>query len=445
MKSRITRRTFLETTAGVGVGLGVAPGFAAMRGVDAPNNKVVVAIIGTNSRGKSLAQSFARLAGAEVAYVCDVDQQAAEKAAAAVKTIQNKDPKQVKDFRRILEDRSVDALAIATPDHWHAPAAIAACTAGKHVYVEKPCSHNPREGELLVEAARKHKRAAQMGSQRRSWPRLIEAIESIKSGLIGRVYYSRGWYANHRDSIGSGKVVAAPSWLDYDLWQGPAPRRPFRDNLIHYNWHWFWHWGTGEAGNNGVHALDLCRWGLGVDYPIRVTSSGGRFHFRDDWETPDTQVINFEFDGGKQITWEGLSSNGYGLDGSGFGVSFHGEKGALVIGGGDSYTVYDRAGKEVKKVSGRPDEQKIDLTGPAASLDAVHLANFLDAIRSGKPLASEIEEGHKSTLLTQLGNIALRVGRMLRCDPQNGRILGDKEAMALWTREYERGWEPRGT
>jgi predicted dehydrogenase len=337
----------------------------------------------------------------------------------------------------------VDALVIATPDHWHAPAAIAACVAGKHVYVEKPCSHNPREGELLVEAARKYRRVVQMGSQRRSWARVIEAVEGIKAGVIGRVYYSRGWYANHRDSIGKGQVAGAPSWLDYDLWQGPAPRRPFRDNIIHYNWHWFWHWGTGESGNNGIHALDLCRWALGVDYPVRVTSTGGRFHFKDDWETPDTQVITFDFEGGKQMTWEGLSSNAYGLDGTGFGVSVHGEQGSIVIGGSNAYTVYDRAGKQTRKVAARPDEQKIDLTGPAADLDAVHIVNFLESIRNGRRPAAEIEDGHKSTLLTQLGNISLRVGRALRCDPKTGRVLGDKEAMALWSREYERGWEPK--
>ncbi len=443
MTRQIARRKFFQRAASAGIGLGAASTFAAAFGADAPNNKIVVAVMGTNSRGASLARSFARVRGSEVAYVCDVDERAATKTAASVKEIQTKEVKEVKDYRRVLDDKTVDALVIATPDHWHAPAAIAACAAGKHVYVEKPCSHNPREGELLIEAARKYRRVVQMGSQRRSWPRVIEAIEGIKSGLIGRVYYSRGWYANHRDSIGRGKAAGVPSWLDYDLWQGPAPRRPFRDNIIHYNWHWFWHWGTGESGNNGIHALDLCRWALGVDYPIRVTSTGGRFHFKDDWETPDTQVITFDFEGGRQMTWEGLSSNAYGLDGTGFGVSVHGEQGAVVIGGSNSYTVYDRAGKQSKKVAAPPDEQEIDLTGPAAGLDAVHIMNFLDAIRNGKRPAAEIEEGHKSTLLTQLGNISLRAGRTLRCDPKSGRILGDKEAMALWSREYQSGWEPK--
>jgi predicted dehydrogenase len=436
----ITRREFVEKAAAAGIGLGA---ISAASGVAAPNNKVVVAVMGTNSRGASLARSFARNPGSEVAYICDVDERASAKSITSLKEVQARAVKEVKDFRRILDDKTVDALVIATPDHWHAPAAIAACAAGKHVYVEKPCSHNPREGELLVEAARKYRRVVQMGSQRRSWPRVIEAIEGIKAGSIGRVYYSRGWYANHRDSIGRGKVTQVPSWLDYNLWQGPAPRRSFKDNVIHYNWHWFWNWGTGESGNNGIHALDLCRWALGVDYPTRVTSTGGRFHFNDDWETPDTQVMTFDFEGGKQVTWEGLSSNAYGLDGTGFGVSVHGENGSVVIGGSNAYTLYDREGKKSKSVAARPDEQKIDLTGPAAGLDAVHITNFLEAIRNGKPPAAEILDGHKSTLMTQLGNISLRVGRSLRCEPKNGHIVGDKEAMALWSREYERGWEPK--
>jgi len=443
VKKSLDRRQFINTVARGGVALGAAARLDAVRGAQAPANKIVVAIMGTNSRGGALARGFARLAGAEVAYICDVDERAVAKGIATVNEICGKSPRGLKDFRKALEDKAVDALVIAAPDHWHAPAAIAACAAGKHVYVEKPCSHNPREGEMLVEAARKHKRVVQMGSQRRSWPNIGEAIRGVREGMIGRAYYSRGWYANNRDSIGRGKDAPVPSWLDYDLWQGPAPRRPFKDNVIHYNWHWFWNWGTGESGNNGTHALDLCRWGLGVEYPERVSSSGGRYHFKDDWETPDTQLISFEFDGGKTISWEGLSSNPYGLDGTGFGVSFHGETGTVVIGGGDAYTVLDLKGKEVKRVSGKRDEQKIDTTGPAAGLDAVHLQNFLSAIRSGARLNAEIQDGHKSTLLTQLGNIALRTGHVLRCDPKNGHILEDRDAAALWGREYQPGWEPK--
>jgi predicted dehydrogenase len=429
----VGRREFLVGAFGGGVMMRM--GWASTR--------VSVGIMGTNGRGSALASTFARLENVDVSYVCDPDERAAARAAGIVEKAGGKAPKQVADFRRILEDKSVDALVVAAPDHWHAPAAIAGCAAGKHVYVEKPCSHNPREGELLIEAARKHRRVVQMGNQRRSWPRVIEGVEAARGGAIGRVYYCRGWYANSRDSIGHGKAAEVPSWLDYNLWQGPAPRTPYRDNVIHYNWHWFWNWGTGEAGNNGIHALDLCRWALDVQYPRRVYSTGGRLHFKDDWETPDTQVMNFEFDGGRQVMWENLSSSGYGLDGSGFGASFHGEKGTIVIGGADAYSLFGRDGKLVKKVEGNPDEGKIDRTGPAASLDAVHIVNFLDAIRNGAALRSEIAEGHKSTLLCQLGNISLRTGRALRCDPSSGHIVDDKESAALWGREYEPGWEPK--
>ncbi|MCI0641829.1 MAG: Gfo/Idh/MocA family oxidoreductase, partial [Gemmataceae bacterium] len=320
----------------------------------------------------------------------------------------------------------VDIVVVATCNHWHAPGTIAACNAGKHVYVEKPCSHNPREGELMVQAARKHKRHVQMGNQRRSWPRVIEAMDELRKGVIGRVYFAQAWYTNNRPSIGRGKEGPPPKSLDYDLWQGPAPRRPYRSNYLHYNWHWFWHWGNGELGNNGVHSIDLCRWGLGVNYPIKATSAGGRYRYEDDQETPDTHVVSFEFEGRKMISWEGLScSRPRPVDH----VRFHGENGILSMTDSE-YVITDAARKEVRRV-------------PIVTGDAMHVENFLNAIRNNTRLNSEIEEGHKSTLLCHLGNIAQRTGRTLHCNAANGHIDNDKAAMGYWSREYEKGWEPR--
>jgi predicted dehydrogenase len=423
----IDRRRFLGAAASTGLALGFSAPAARTAGL-AASDKVVVGIMGMGGRGMGHVKTFGQQPGVEVAYVCDVDQHRVAKAAAGVSKSAEKAPKAVNDFRRILDDKAVDALVIATCNHWHAPAAILGCAAGKDVYVEKPCSHNPREGELMVEAARKHKRHVQMGNQRRSWPKVIEAIEQVRSGAIGRPYLAQAWYTNNRPSIGKGKAAAVPDGLDYDLWQGPAPRRSFHTNYLHYNWHWFWHWGNGELGNNGVHMIDLCRWGLGVDYPVRVTSAGGRYRFDDDQETPDTNVVTFDFADRKSITWEGLSCNQM-PEGRVSDVLFQGESGSLAIHAG-GYTIYDLKGKEVRKIN-----------GPGG--DASHVANFLDAVRHGKPLNSEIEEGHKSTLLCHLGNIAYRTGRTLRCDPNHGHVVGDREAMALWTREYERGWEPK--
>ena len=221
-----------------------------------------------------------------------------------------------KDFRSILEQKDVDAITIATPDHWHTPMAIAGLQAGKHVYVEKPCSHNPAEGEMLVQAQQKYRKLVQMGTQQRSSPHTIEIVEKIHEGIIGRPYFAKAWYCNVRKSIGTGKEVPVPPQLDWDLWQGPAPRRPYKDNVQPYNWHWFRIYGTGETLNNGTHEVDVCRWALGVDYPKLVTASGGRYHFKDDWQFYDTLVTSFEYED-SMISWEGKSCQGmkyYGRD-----------------------------------------------------------------------------------------------------------------------------------
>jgi predicted dehydrogenase len=427
MSDNLDRRHFLGVSAASGLALGLAalPARAEVKGA---NEKIIVGVMGTGGRGLGVAAAFENLQNVEVAYVCDVDRGRVEAAADAVSKVKSRTPKTVTDFRRILDDGKVDLLVVTTCNHWHAPAAILACAAGKHVYVEKPCSHNPREGELLVEASRKHKRQVQMGNQRRSWPGIIEAVQKVRDGVIGRPYLAESFYQNNRPSIGKGKTTAVPEKLDYDLWQGPAPRRPFRDNYLHYSWHWFWHWGNGELGNNGIHMLDLCRWGLGVDYPIHVASTGGRYRYEDDQETPDTHLVSFSFEGRKTITWEGLSCNRQPAERTAE-VIFYGEKGCLAI-AGNGYTIYDEKGKEVSKVAG------------TSSSDALHFNNLLDGIRSGKPLHSEIEEGHKSTLLCHLGNISQRIGRSLRCDPRTGKC-DDKDGMALWSREYEKGWEPK--
>ncbi len=427
MSGKVSRRRFLASgsAAAGGTALGVATaGWAAQQ---APGTKIVVGVMGLG-RGLALANQFQRQPNVEVAYLCDVGKKRLAAAAKAVGKMAGKQPKTVADVRRVLDDKSVDVLVCAAPDHWHAPATILACAAGKHVYVEKPCCHNPREGELQVAAARKHKCVVQIGTQRRSWPGIIQAVAKLRDGAIGRVLFSRGWYNNQRGSIGRGKPAPVPDWLNYELWQGPAPRRPYRDNVVHYNWHWFWHWGTGEIGNNGVHALDMCRWGLGVDYPRRVTSAGGMYYFDDDQQTPDSQVVTYEF-GDKMLVWEGRNWHRRGFEGSMFGSSFYGDKGSLII-TGSGYKMYDRNDKLIEEQGG-------------SGGDAGHVANFLDAIRNGTPANAEIETGYKSTLLCLLGSIAHRTGRALNCDPKNGRILDDDRAMALWGRQYQPGWEPK--
>ena len=442
----VDRRSFLKSaSATLGAGLiapsavSAAPALRLQAG--APSDRVRLAIMGVNSRGAQLAQAFLNTPGAAITVVCDVDRRASAKAITAISSGGRGTPQVIGDVRKVLESRDVDALVIAAPDHWHAPAAMMACDAGKHVYVEKPASHNPREGELLVETAARTGRVVQMGNQRRSWPNVKKAIALVHEGRIGRVYAARTWYASTRPSIGKGNTVPVPEWLDYDLWQGPAPRRPFVDNLVHYEWHWRWHWGTGESANNGTHMFDLARWGLQLEHPSRVTSAGGRYHYADDWEFPDTQMITLEYPGNKMITWESMSANGWKPQGRGVGVTFHGENGSLLI-DGDGYAIYDLKGALVEEIKTDPGAAASQV-GPAVRLDALHTTNFVEGIRGTATLATPIAGGHTSTMMALLGNIAWKTGRALTCDPATGRILNDAEAMKLWAREYEPGWAPR--
>lgn len=410
-------------------------------GKNAPSNKVIVAVMGVNSRGAYLAESFAKLPNVEVAYLCDVEEKAIANGLKGFADAAKK-PVIIKDIRDLVAKNDFDALVIAAPDHWHAPASILGVTHGKHVYVEKPCGHNPYEGELLVQAMQKHGKLIQMGNQRRSFPTLIQAVKEVREGIIGNVYMGKGWYANNRKPIGIGKKVPVPATLDFDLWQGPAPRRDYKDNLVHYNWHWFWHWGTSETCNNGTHEIDCCRWFLGVDYPTKVISAGGRYAYQDDWETPDTQVASFEFGNKATITWEGRSCNNFPVEGAGRGFVIYGDKGTLVNAGNGDYKIFDTANKLVKEVKS---DVKGDPTNPVSAsgnLDLYHFNNFIQSIRGEAKLTSPIDEGHKSVLLCHLASIAQRTGQTLYCDPVNGHIK-DKKAMGLWRRQYEKGWEPK--
>lgn len=442
---KTNRRNFLKQVSAVGLGLSLnsisystasAKSYSRIVG---SNERVNMAVMGTNGRGAGMAKNFQNTKGVDMCIVCDVEDNALAKGIAAVKKAGG-DPKIEKDIRKVLENKDIDALLITAPDHWHAPATIMACQAGKHVYCEKPCSHNPYEGELSIAAARKYNRVVQIGAQRRSWPKLTEGIEALHNGIIGKVHYAKSWYTNNRKSIGIGKKVAVPSTIDFDLWQGPAPRRPYQDNLIHYNWHWFWHWGTGEALNNGTHEIDVIRWGLGLDFPTSVSSEGGRFWYKDDWETPDTQMIELRFGDDCLVTWEGRSCNSRNTEGRDRGVIFYGEGGALET-GENGYKVYDLKNKLIKEVMSNDVIDGRDPSSPSANLDMGHIADFIDAIKNNRRPNGDIEELHKSTLLVQLGNISWRTGHRLMIDPQNGHIINDPEAQRLWSRTYEPGWE----
>lgn len=425
MPAPCSRRTFLATSAALSLGA------MAQAGEPEPNsalNKLTIALMGVNGRGRDLANGFLKQPNCQIAYVCDVDSRARDRAVDLIDKAGGGKPQASGDFRKALDDKSVDILVVAAPDHWHGPATIAACNAGKHVYCEKPACHNPQEGEWMVAAAAKHKRVVQIGTQRRSFPAIIEAVNMVRGGSLGKVHYARCWYNNRRPSIGHGVAGDPPAHLDFALWQGPAPARPFKDNILHYNWHWFWHWGTGELGNNGVHAIDVCRWGLNVEFPQKVTSAGQKVRHDDDQETPDTHVVNYEFPDGKSITWEGLSWSPRGWEGDQFGMTFHGTAGTMAV-TSNGYKIYDMKNKLVSE-------------NPGTGGDAAHLANFLSCIRNERLPNATIEEAFKSSLLCNLGNIAHRAGRVLRTDPKNGHILDDQDAQALWRREYQKGFEP---
>ncbi len=440
-KPDYNRRDFIKKSALAGAAIGLAGPYNLARGAQSPNDQVTVAIMGGRGRAGALAHAFADVQGTMVKSIYEVDRRPLSQLAQNLESRQGRKPETGTDFRRALEDPDIDALVIGAPDHWQTPATVMALQAGKHVYVEKPASHNPAEAELIVRAQKRYNKEVQIGNQQRSSPESMQAMQDIADGMIGTPYYGKAFYANARESIGHGKIAQVPDWLDYELWQGPAPRTPYRDNLIHYNWHWFWKWGTGEALNNGTHEYDICRWALGVDLPNRISSNGGRYHFDDDWEFYDTQNITFDYPGGKSINWEGRSANGYPFWGKGRGSFIHGTEGTMFM-DRSGYQVFNLDNEEIKSVTRDDEVDPLDTVGGGGLTD-LHIDNFAKAIRQGEKLNSPIEEGQKSVLALHLANISQYVGRSLNIDPRSGRIIGDSEAMSMWSRRYEPGWEPK--
>jgi predicted dehydrogenase len=436
-----TRREFIDVLAIGAAGLVVGTSAKSYGRILGSNDRLNFAVIGLNSRGYAHLTSLrANKGAARISHVCDVDSNILQKFADSVQKEMGEPCATEKDFRKILESKEVDAITIATPDHWHAPMAVAGLQAGKHVYVEKPCSHNPAEGEMLVQAQQKYRKLVQMGTQQRSSPHTIEIIKKVQDGIIGRPYFAKAWYINLRKSIGTGKEAPVPPQLDWQLWQGPAPRGSYRDNVHPYNWHWFKTYGTGEALNNGTHEVDVCRWALGVDYPKRVTASGGRFHFQDDWQFYDTLVTSFEYDD-KMISWEGKSCQGMKYYDRDRGSTIMGTTGT-VLADRDGYEIYDLKGNKTSEFKSGSKDSSSDLVGRDSMTDA-HFANFIAAIRTGEKLNAPVSDGNISVTMLHLSNIAWQFNRELRLDPRDGRIQGDPEAMKMWQREYEKGWELR--
>jgi predicted dehydrogenase len=426
--TQLNRRTFLATSAATTVALATHR-VSRAAAASSPNEKVVFAIMGANNRGSQLAKTLAKLPGAEIAYICDCEENAIGKGIDAATSNGGPAPKGIKDFRKALDDKHVDALICAAPNHWHATATLLGLAAGKHVYCEKPASHTPEEGERMIAAAKKSDRVLQIGLQRRSNPHYHEVLDKVRSGSIGRVLYAKSTYYNNRPSIGHGKETASPASLDYDLWQGPVTAEPYRDNVIPYNWHLFWHWGNSEVGNNGVHTIDVCRWALGVDYPAKVTAVGGKLRYDDDQETPDTCNIVADFDGGRTLVWEGISWSPPYKPLSGINVELRGDAGAIFF-DDYAYRLFDA------------DRKLVEENKKGTNSWQPHLENFIAAVKSGAKPNCGIEDGHKSTMLAHLGNIAYRTGQPLDVDPSNGHIKNNPAADKLWASEYRKGWIP---
>ena len=434
----VTRRQFVDGVA-VGIaGAAIASAAKSYAQILGANERVNFATIGLNGRGKAhLSALNSNQAVACMAYCCDVDAKVLASFSADAGKQLGYVPIAEAD-RKALESKDVDAISIATPDHWHAPMAVLGLKAGKHVYVEKPSSHNPREGELLVQAQQKYGKLVQVGDQQRSSPLSIKIIQQIHDGLIGRAYFAKAWYQNSRKSIGTGKVVPVPEWLNWELWQGPAPSSEYKDNIHPYNWHWLFRYGTGESLNNGTHEVDVCRWALQAEYPDRVTSSAGRYFTKDDWQFYDTMVTSFEYPD-KMISWEGKCCNGMKYFSRGRGSLIQGTTGSVVL-DRTSYEIYDLDGKKTSEFVEGKAASTGDLIGQDSMTDA-HFANFIAGIRTGEKLHSPIDVANVSVTMLQLSNIAWQVNRELKLDNKTGHVVNDPEAMKMWARNYQKGWE----
>ena len=415
------RRDFMKKTSRAAVSASLI-GTAARWAV--ANDRVRLAGIGMGGRGGDLLQEALKIEGVELVAVCDPDRQRSEQRAAEAEKLSGKRPKALTDLREVTADKEIDAVTITTCNHWHALAAIWAMQGGKHVYVEKPVSHNLFEGRQMVNASRKYNRMTQGGTQRRSYGLWQRAIQALHEGYIGEVYMARALVYNPRDSIGVKPIENPPPELDWNLWLGPAPEQPYHANLVHYNWHWFWDFGNGELGNNGSHFLDVARWGLGKGLPQKVESVGGRFGYEDQAQTPNTQTVLFQYDDGVILTCEIRGRYTHDESGLRYGVIYYGSEGYMAV-----------SDEGIKTAMGKDGKPGPELTYGS---NQDHMKNFIDAVREGKRemLHAEIEETYLSCALCCLGNIAYRLGRSLRFDSNNERFPGDEEADRMLSRDY---------
>ncbi len=443
----MNRRDFIKKVsvgaAGIAVG-GKVMGMSAKsyNRIIGSNDRLHVAIAGLGRRlGAFYEPISVKRANVELLYLCDVmEKQRVGAMQNFSKQIDYK-PKLENDIRRVLDDPKVDLLINATPDHWHTPGSIMAMQNGKHVYVEKPCSHNMLENELLVEASKKLNKVVQMGNQQRSSPHTIEIIDEIHRGIIGKPYKALAFYTNSRGEVPLQQKVPAPAGLDWDLFQGPAPRREYTSETWNYNWHWYgWDYGTAETGNNATHELDVARWALGVDLPQRVDVEAAKRHYENDgWEMYDTMDATFRFNGNKIIQWDGKSRNGYDTYNGGRGTIIYGSEGSVFV-DREKYILYDRGGKVVKENSASSNEGGIALGG-GGDMTTGHVINFFEAVRGKEKLTAPIDDASISMAMVHYANIAYRIDKGFDVDEGTGRIF-DRDAMKLWSRDYEPGWEP---
>ena len=437
-----SRRDFIKKAAATTAGMPFAFKASSYKRIIGANDRINLCFMGLGRRVGAYYDSLDKKSNTQLMYLCDVKQSQIDRTMERIKDRIKYTPKQTDDIRQVLDDQDVDAVFIAAPDHWHAPGTVMALDAGKHVYVEKPCAHNPHEEEVMVAKQKSTGKMVQMGNQQRSSIHTIEIINDIHNGAIGKPYRAVAFYNNRRGEVPKQTKQAPPADLNWELFQGPAPHQDYYDDIWNYNWHWYgWNWGTAEAGNNAIHELDIARWALGVDFPQHVHVDASKQHFPDDgWEMYDQMYASFRFDDGKVINWDGKSRNGYATygDGKGRGTVIYGTEGTVFVDRGE-YKMYDRNGDLVKSSATETDESGLALGG-GGSTSTQHIANFFDAIRGMGELAAPIEDGAKSNHLAMLANIAYRANKSFDVDSATGRAY-DKHAMQLWSREYEPGWE----